>query len=235
MPTTGSVFTRTQPTIEPPRWPGAGEARSRLRLWFHYESERLPWNQLRLSVAYWRRDVYARRPRQGNPLRMLRQGRLQIGRGTVIESNTTLRDASPSGQIRIGQRVYVSRGVTIGAVELVEIGDYCLIGPGCYITDSDHRHDDATVPVPDQGLVVKGPTVIEDNVWLGANVVVTSGVRIGARSVIGANSVVTSDIPPHSVAIGTPATVTTRPAKRRRAQPAKADAPATSRTARSTA
>jgi acetyltransferase-like isoleucine patch superfamily enzyme len=49
--------------------------------------------------------------------------------------------------------------------------------------------------------------VLGDNVWLGANVVVTSGVRIGRRSVIGANSVVTQDVPEFSIAAGAPATV----------------------------
>src|SRR5580698_1460217 len=179
MPSTTSVFSRAQLTVQPPRWPGANDLRSRLRLWSHYESERLPWNRLRLSLAYLRRDVYSRRPRQGNALRMIREHRLEVGRGTVIESNTTLR--SHDGHIRIGQHVYLSRGVTVGAVDRVEIGDYSLIGPGCYITDGDHRHDDPEVPVPHQGMVSKGPVIIEDNVWLGANVIVTSGVRIGAR------------------------------------------------------
>jgi acetyltransferase-like isoleucine patch superfamily enzyme len=63
------------------------------------------------------------------------------------------------------------------------------------------------MPVPDQGMTSRGPTVIEDNVLLGANVVVTSGVRIGRRSVIGANAVVTQAIPAFSVAAGIPAKV----------------------------
>jgi acetyltransferase-like isoleucine patch superfamily enzyme len=136
---------------------------------------------------------------------MLRQGRLEIGRGTFLESNVTVQ--STEGRIRLGQRVYLSRGVTVGAVALVEIGDFALVAPGCYITDANHRFDDHTVPTPDQGMSSKGATVIEDNVWLGANVVVTSGVRIGRRSVIGANSVVTQDIPEFSVAAGIPARV----------------------------
>jgi acetyltransferase-like isoleucine patch superfamily enzyme len=97
--------------------------------------------------------------------------------------------------------------VTVGAVGLVEIGDFALIGPGCYITDVNHRFDDLTIPVPDQGMSSKGATVLEDNVWLGAHVVVTSGVRIGRRAVIGANSVVTQNIPEFSMATGIPAKV----------------------------
>ena len=112
---------------------------------------------------------------------MLKQGRLEIGQRTFLESGVTIQ--SSGGRIRLGQRVYLSRGVTVGAVGLVEIGDFALIGPGCYITDVNHRFDDPAIPIPDQGMSSKGATVLEDNVWLGANVVVTSGVRIGRRAI----------------------------------------------------
>jgi acetyltransferase-like isoleucine patch superfamily enzyme len=167
----------------------------------------MPWSRTQLSVLLLRRGVFLRRPFHGNALKLLHEGRLEIGRGTVLESNVTIH--SDSGRVRLGKRVYLSRGVTVGSVELVEIGDFALIGPGCYITDGDHRHSDVSLPVPDQGMVSKGPTILEDNVWLGANVVVTSGVRIGSRSVVGANSVVTRDIPAGSVATGVPAQVVT--------------------------
>jgi acetyltransferase-like isoleucine patch superfamily enzyme len=93
----------------------------------------------------------------------------------------------------------------VAALELVEIGDHCMLANGCFVTDSNHRFDDPDRPVPWQGFSTKGPTRIGDNVWCGVNVVIGSGVRIGERSVIGANSVVTSDIPPFSVAAGAPA------------------------------
>ena len=64
-----------------------------------------------------------------------------------------------------------------------------------------------TEPVPWQGFTSKGPTRLGDNVWCGANVVVTSGVTIGERCVIGANSVVTTDLPAFSIAAGVPARV----------------------------
>ena len=74
----------------------------------------------------------------------------------------------------------------VAAVELVEIGDHCMFANGCFVTDGDHRFDDPDKPVPWQGFTTKGPTRIGDNVWCGANVVVTSGVTIGERCVIGA-------------------------------------------------
>ena len=113
---------------------------------------------------------------------------------------------SDTGRISIGGGSLLNLNVMVAAVERVEIGEHCMLANGCLITDGNHRFDDPDKPVPWQGFTTKGPTVLGDNVWLGANVVVTSGVTIGRRSVIGANSVVTEDIPPFSIAAGAPAT-----------------------------
>jgi acetyltransferase-like isoleucine patch superfamily enzyme len=78
------------------------------------------------------------------------------------------------------------------------------------VTDANHRFDDPDRPITWQGFSTKGPTRIGDNVWCGANVVITSGVTVGERCVIGANSVVTTDIPPFSIAAGAPAKVLRR-------------------------
>ena len=80
----------------------------------------------------------------------------------------------------------------------------------CFVSDADHRFDDPELPVPWQGFTSKGPTRIGDNVWCGWGVVITSGVTVGDRCVIGANSVVTRDLPARSVAAGAPAKVIRR-------------------------
>ena len=98
-------------------------------------------------------------------------------------------------------------GVMVAAQELVEIGEHCMLANGCFVSDSSHRYSDPEKPVTWQGFETKGPTRIGDNCWLGAHVVVTSGVTIGERCVIGAGSVVTRDIEPHSIAAGAPAKV----------------------------
>ena len=114
--------------------------------------------------------------------------------------------ATAPGRIRIGGGSFLNLGVQVAAVELVEIGEHCMLANGCFVSDANHRFDDAQRPA--HGRVHhKGPTRIGANVWCGANVVITSGVSIGDRCVIGANSVVTPDIPPGSVAAGAPATV----------------------------
>jgi acetyltransferase-like isoleucine patch superfamily enzyme len=153
-----------------------------------------------------RRGAFARWPLHGNVLEALREGRLEVGRHTLFEPGVWI-TAPGAARIRIGSGSFLNLGVMVAAVELVEIGDHCMFANGCFVTDGAHRFDDPVKPVPWQGFTAKGPTRIGDNVWCGANVVVTSGVTVGERCVIGANSVVTRDLPPFSIAAGAPATV----------------------------
>jgi acetyltransferase-like isoleucine patch superfamily enzyme len=153
-----------------------------------------------------RRGAFARWPLHGEVLEGLRDGRLEVGAQVMFEPDVWI-TMGESGRVRIGEGTFLNVGVMVAAYELVEIGAHCMLANGCFVTDANHRFDDPVRPVPWQGFDSKGPTRIGDNVWLGANVVVTSGVTIGERSVIGANSVVTQDIPAFSVAAGAPAKV----------------------------
>jgi acetyltransferase-like isoleucine patch superfamily enzyme len=176
------------------------------RKWRWYESNALPWNRARLHLEFMRREAFVRMPVQGNLLECFADGRLDVGAWTLLEPGVWI-TAPGEARVRIGSGCFLNRGVMIAAQELVEIGDHCMLANGCVVTDADHRHDDPEVPVTWQGFTSKGPTRIGANCWLGANVVVTSGVTIGERSVIGANAVVSRDIPPWSVAVGAPARV----------------------------
>lgn len=179
------------------------------RKWRWYERNSLPWNRARIHWEMMRRQAFVRWPIHGNVLEALREGRLEVGAQALLEPGVWL-TAPGSARIRIGEGTFLNLGVTIAALELVEIGDHCMFANGCFITDADHRFDDPREPVPWQGFTRKGPTHVGDNVWCGAHVVITSGVSIGERCVIGANSVVRSDIPPFSVAAGVPARVLRR-------------------------
>jgi acetyltransferase-like isoleucine patch superfamily enzyme len=137
---------------------------------------------------------------------MLREGRLELGPHVLFEPGVWITGPAPA-RIRIGGGSFLNLGVMVAAVELVEIGEHCMFANGCFVTDGNHRFDDPAKPVPWQGFSTKGPTRIGDNVWCGANVVITSGVTVGERCVIGANSVVTTDLPPYSIAAGAPAKV----------------------------
>ena len=137
---------------------------------------------------------------------MFEQGRLTLGEHVLLEPNVWLTSPDP-GRIHIGGGSFLNLGVQIAAVGEVRIGEHCMFANGCFVTDGNHRFDDPDKPITWQGFTSKGPTRIGDNVWCGANVVVTSGVTIGERCVIGANSVVTSDLEPFSIAAGSPARV----------------------------
>jgi acetyltransferase-like isoleucine patch superfamily enzyme len=174
--------------------------------WRWYERNALPWNRVRIHREFARRRAFCRWPVHGNVLEALREGRLEIGEHTLFEPGVWI-TAPGNARVSIGEGTFLNLGVMVAAVELVEIGRHCMFANGCFITDGSHRFDDVTQPVTWQGFTTKGPTRIEDNVWCGAHVVVTSGVTIGKRAVVGANSVVTTDVAPFSIVAGVPARV----------------------------
>jgi acetyltransferase-like isoleucine patch superfamily enzyme len=182
------------------------DAKLWLQKWRWYQRHDLPWNRARIHAHFARRRAFCRWPVHGNVLEAFDEGRLQIGEHTLFEPGVWI-TAPASARVVIGEGCFLNLGVMVAAHELVEIGDHCMFANGCFVTDANHRFDDQTQPITWQGFTTKGPTRIGDNVWCGANVVVTSGVTIGRRSVIGANSVVTTDIPEFSIAAGAPAKV----------------------------
>jgi acetyltransferase-like isoleucine patch superfamily enzyme len=190
-----------------------GEGYRRARLWAQkwrwYERNSLPWNRVRIHRELMRREAFARWPLHGNVLEAFREGRLEIGAHTLLEPDVWI-TAPGEARVRIGSGSFLNIAVMVAAVELVEIGNHCMFANGCFVTDGSHRFDDPDKPVPWQGFDTKGPTRVGDNVWCGAHVVITSGVTVGERCVIGANSVVTRDLPPNTIAAGSPAKVLKR-------------------------
>jgi acetyltransferase-like isoleucine patch superfamily enzyme len=186
---------------------------ARLKLWAQkwrwYERNSLPWNRASIHWEFMRREAFVRWPVHGNVLEALREGRLELGAQALLEPGVWL-TAPGSARIRIGAGTYLNLGVMIAAIDLVEIGEHCMLANGCFVTDASHRFDDPELPVPWQGFTSRGPTRIGNNVWCGVHVAITRGVTIGERSVIGANSVVTTDIPAFSIAAGAPARVLRR-------------------------
>lgn len=111
------------------------------------------------------------------------------------------------GVVKIGNNVGMS-SPCIWVRNSLTIGDNVNVGGNCIIMDNDaHEIDYKARRGEIKGEVKSAPIVIEDDVWLGANVMVLKGVRIGARSIIGAGSVVTRNIPSDCIAVGNPARV----------------------------
>lgn len=120
------------------------------------------------------------------------------------------------GCIEFGRNVQINDFVHIGAIEKVQIGNDVLIASRVFISDHDHGNygDTGVISLPSEPpserRIQARPVVIEDRVWIGENVCILPGTRIGEGSVIGAGSVVKGDIPPHSIAVGVPARVVKR-------------------------
>ena len=114
-------------------------------------------------------------------------------------------DFSPS--LSIGNRFGANFNCHIGCINRIEIGDDVLFASQVFVTDHFHGRADASVvgiPPSLRRLYSPGPVKICDRVFLGENSVVLPNVTIGEDSIIGANTVVTKDVPPRSVVVGTP-------------------------------
>jgi acetyltransferase-like isoleucine patch superfamily enzyme len=133
-------------------------------------------------------------------------GTLLVGdRARLVSTVATLELAvGPGATLAIGERTFINYGTSIAATERVEIGPHCSIGTYVVMMDNDFH---SLEPERRDERPESRPIVLEENVWLGARVVVLRGVRIGAGSVVAAGSVVTHDIPPRSLAAGMPAKV----------------------------
>ena len=108
---------------------------------------------------------------------------------------------SPGGHVDIGDQVSFNYGIAMACKTSIKIGSRCRIGALTSITDSNfhsvHNHW--------ENLKHGDPIVIEDDVWVGRNVIILPGVTIGKGAVIGSGSLVNKDIPPGVVAAGIPA------------------------------
>jgi acetyltransferase-like isoleucine patch superfamily enzyme len=187
----------------------AAQARLWAQKWRWYERNSLPWNRARIHWELMRQGAFARWPLHGNVLEAMRERRLEVGPEVLFEPGVWI-TAPGEARVRIGAGSFLNQGVMVASEQLVEIGEHCMLANGCFVSDANHRFDDPEKPITWQGFQSKGPTRIGDNCWLGANVVVTSGVSIGERCVIGANSVVTHDLEAFSIAAGLPARVIKR-------------------------
>lgn len=141
------------------------------------------------------------------------------GLRTIIAQHVDILD--PQGltvgddvEFKYSCHIEVGAGITIGSrthfapfcvlYGPLEIGNNCAFAAHCTFASVGHGYEHTDVPMVDQPSTAK-KTIIEDDVWFGANAVVIGGVRIGKGSIIGAGAVVTRDVEPYSVMGGVPA------------------------------
>lgn len=133
-----------------------------------------------------------------------------ISERCVIEVYDSYRSQRFSPILTIGINSHLGDDGHITCINRVQIGNNVLMGRKVFITDNAHGASDRNLldTAPNKRpLASKGGVIIEDNVWIGEMVCIMPGVRIGKGSIIGANAVVTKDVPPYSVAVGNPARI----------------------------
>jgi acetyltransferase-like isoleucine patch superfamily enzyme len=140
---------------------------------------------------------------RGRLPRVTAHGEVTVGRRFKVDGLQARVDfgAGPRGRLEIGDDVFLNRGATVHAAELVQIGDHTRIGDHASIHDTDFHE------VEEGAAVRVAPVRIGRNVWIGRHAIVLPGVTIGDHAVVAAGSIVTRDVPARSLVAGCPATV----------------------------
>ncbi len=132
-----------------------------------------------------------------------------IGERSLLQSGTWLYCdpiAPHDGYLKIGSDCVFGYNNHISAVREIVIEDFVLTANNVYISDNLHEYEDITTPIINQSIRFKQSVFIGRGSWIGENVSII-GAKIGRNCVIGANSVVTHDVPDFSVAVGAPAKI----------------------------
>ena len=140
------------------------------------------------------------------------QGKILVGSDVNISGKFSAGFGNQLGEVpvlRIGDHTFLGHGFSVRVASSVRIGAHCYLGPNIKIYDVDgHPQNYLDRRANKQvGRSSISPVVIEDDVWIGVDTIILKGVTIGARSIVGAGSVVAKSIPPDSLATGNPAKV----------------------------
>ncbi len=173
------------------------------------------WDILKLSYFLFRTKLIASRARLIRfPIEIRGRKFIDFGYGltTGFGCRFEAYPLSKGKKLLFGNNVQVNDYVHISAMNQIKIGNNVLMASHIFISDSSHgnyKGDDQSAPdiPPIERKYYTAPVCIEDNVWLGEGVTVMPGVTIGHGSIIGANSIVTKNIPPNSIAVGSPAKI----------------------------
>ncbi|MHB8104018.1 MAG: acyltransferase [Dehalococcoidales bacterium] len=167
-----------------------------------------PWG-VRCRAGYWKGKFKkcGARLSTGNGVIIEGFKNMEIGDDVSILARSSLY-ALNGGFISIGNSLSGNTNVVIDASDngSIIIGNDTLIGPNVVIRASNHNYDRVDIPIREQGHS-GGKIIIEDDVWIGANAVVTANVVIGKGAIVAAGAVVTHDVKPYSIVGGVPAKV----------------------------
>ncbi len=136
----------------------------------------------------------------------VRGSRYVVGARTMIDAFVKIKPAGGSGDVVIGEDCAINSGTVIYSGNGVTMGNAVLIAANCTLAATNHQFSDPDRRIRDQGFQPsRGGIVIGDDVWLGANVVLLDGARIGQGAIIAAGSVVRGEVEPYAIYAGVPA------------------------------
>lgn len=139
-------------------------------------------------------------------------GNIRLSSGCWLNDGVEI---SAISEVRIGRGTTLQRNVTINGQ--VGLGEGCLLAPNVFISSTSHVHDrfpgmpireqEGALPRDEFLRLYNRPILIGDDVWIGVNAVLMPGVQVGAHAIIGANAVVTKNVPEGAVVAGVPAKI----------------------------
>lgn len=135
----------------------------------------------------------------------VRGSRIDIGERVFIDSFVRIRPVGGRGDIAIGDDSYINSGTVIFSGNGVQIGRSVLIAPNWTLAPTNHAFGNCDVEIRLQGFMPsKGGIVIEDDVWIGAGVIILDGAILRRGCVVGAGSLVKGEVEAFSINVGNP-------------------------------
>jgi acetyltransferase-like isoleucine patch superfamily enzyme len=156
--------------------------------------------------------MLGKKARMFRPFRVDGMGAIELGEGSSLQKGGWLYCVGIDGgtaSLKIGRGCDLGYNNHISAVRQVSIGDHVLTASNVYISDNTHGYEDVSRPIMHQPVRFKKAVSIGSGTWIGENACVI-GASVGRNCVIGANSVVTDDVPDYCVAVGAPARIIRR-------------------------
>ncbi len=173
---------------------------------FEYIKRNVLWYSYRKEFAFLGENTYMDIPFTVRGGKYISLGdNFHACRGCRIQAWDSFAGEKYTPSMKIGNDVSINMDVDISCINKIIIGNGVQMASNILITDHFHgRIDSKALELPPSKRVLysKGPVIIGDNVWIGSNAAIMPGVSIGENAIIGANTVVTHDIPANVVCVG---------------------------------
>ena len=145
----------------------------------------------------------------GFDVKIVNRGKIVLYKGVIIRPSSHVYAGNNRSVIEFGEGTEIGNHSTISAHNAILFGKDVLTGPHVFVSDHNHEYTNPNMAISKQGVKCDkgGKVTIGDGTWIGTNAVIVGNVNIGKHCVIGANSVVTKDIPDYCVAAGIPAKI----------------------------